>query len=317
MENCVIRHDKAENVLLESKADLIVSSPPYGIGKSYESLKTLDDYTKWAETLIPVLKKNLKPNGAICWQVGTHVGENGEYVPLDIVYAPIFMKNGFTLKNRIVWKFGSGLHSDSRFSGRYEVMLWFVLDPKQYTFNLDPVRIDSKEPGKRAYKGPNKGSLSGNPLGKNPADVWLIVADEWEREEWTFPNVKSNHPEKRNEHPCQFPIELAERCILACSNVGDLIYDPFAGTGSTGCAAMFHERKFVGVDMNTDYIAIAHERIAAAVAGTLKTRKIGTPIQSASTSAKTRQIPEEWREIREEQSKKRRLYPQWKKEDKE
>lgn len=133
--------------------------------------------------------------------------------------------------------------------------------------------------------------------------------------EWNFPNVKSNHPEKRSEHPCQYPIELAERCVLAFSNENDVILDPFCGTGSTGCAAAFHNREFIGVDTNMEFINIAKERIASALDGTLKTRQIGTPIQEASASTKTRQIPEEWKSIREEQTKKPRLYPQYKEED--
>jgi len=193
--------------------------------------------------------------------------------------------------------------------------LWFVLDNTNYTFNLDNIRIDSKEPGKRSYKGPNKGKLSGNPLGKNPSDVWTIIMDEWERGEFDFPNVKSNHPEKEKTHPCQFPIELAERCILLFSNENDIVLDPFVGTGSTGCACVFHKRQFIGIDINKEFIDIARKRIDNVINGTLKTRKIGTPIQEASLSTKTRQIPEEWNIIRQEQTKKPRLYPQWKKED--
>lgn len=211
MDKCLLVQGKFEEAGFSKKVDLIISSPPYGIGKSYEGFETLENYVLWAEKIVPIMKAHLSPKGAICWQVGTHSGKDGEYIPLDIIYAPIFMKHGFTLKNRIVWKFGSGLHSDYRLSGRYETVLWFVLDVKNYTFNLDPIRINSKEPGKRSYKGPNKGKLSGNPLGKNPSDVWTIMLDEWEKGEWDFPNVKSNHPEKRNEHPCQYPIELAER----------------------------------------------------------------------------------------------------------
>lgn len=306
---------KIEDINLPQLVDLIVSSPPYGIGKSYEGCETLENYRTWAQKLIPILKGMLQPNGAICWQVGTHVGEKGEYMPLDILYTPIFLANGFTLKNRIMWKFGSGLHSKHRLSGRYETVLWFVLDNNNYTFNLDPIRAASKEPGKRSYKGPNKGKLSGNPLGKNPSDVWTIIMDEWERGEFCFPNVKSNHPEKQKEHPCQFPIELAERCVLAFSRENDIVLDPFVGTGSTGCASIFHNRQFIGVDVEDKFIAIARKRIDSAIEGTLKTRKIGTPIQEAKSTAKTRQIPDEWKPIREKQSKKRRLYPQWKDED--
>jgi DNA modification methylase len=141
------------------------------------------------------------------------------------------------------------------------------------------------------------------------------MMEEWERAEWAFPNVKSNHPEKEKEHPCQFPIELAERCILAFSNEGNVIMDPFVGTGSTGCAAVFHNRKFVGVDAISKFVDIARLRISSAAEGTLKTREMGTPIQKASENAKTRQMPEEWKKIREEQTKKPRIYPQWKDED--
>lgn len=315
MEKGLLLTGKIEDTKCPELVNLIVSSPPYGIGKSYEGFETIENYKAWAQKLVPLLKEMLLPNGAICWQVGTHVGKNGEYLPLDVIYIPIFLENGFVLKNRIIWKFGSGLHSNTRLSGRYETVLWFVRDNSNYTFNLDPIRISSKEPGKRSYKGPNKGKLSGNPLGKNPSDVWKIIQDEWEEGEFDFPNVKSNHPEKEKDHPCQYPVELAERCILAFSNENDIVLDPFVGTGSTGCASVFHKRRFIGIDMSKEFIAIAIKRIDSAIEGTLKTRKIGTPIQESSTSTKTRQMPEEWKSVRVEQSKKPRLYPQWKKED--
>ena len=95
----------------------------------------------------------------------------------------------------------------------------------------------------------------------------------------------------------------------------DIIFDPFVGTGSTGCAAVFHNRRFVGIDISSDFLDIARTRISNAIDGTLKTRPIGMHIQKASINAKTRQIPKEWKEVRDEQTKKPRLYPQWKKED--
>jgi adenine-specific DNA-methyltransferase len=299
----------------EKSIDLIISSPPYGIGKSYESWSDIKTYKEWAEKVIIKIKNVLKTSGSVCWQVGTYSGKNGEYIPLDIEYAPIFMKHNFILKNRLIWKFGHGLHSNTRLSGRYEVLLWFVLDSDSYTFNLDTIRIQSKEPGKKSFKGPNKGNLSGNPLGKNPSDVWTIMMDEWEKGIWDFPNVKSNHPEKIKEHPCQFPVELAERCVLAFSNENDTVLDPFSGVGTTGVASTFHNRKYVGIDKESHFINISMERIKDAKAGTLKTRKIGTLIQKASKTTKTRQVPKEWKSIIEEQNKKPRLYPQYKDED--
>jgi hypothetical protein len=201
--------------------------------------------------------------------------------------------------------------SDKRLSGRYETVSWFVADNGDYVFNLDPIRILSKEPAKLAYKGENKGSLSGNPLGKNPSDVWKLMMDEWEQSMWDFPNVKANHMEKDHAHPCQFPVELAERCVLAFSNPNALVLDPFCGTGSTGIAAVFHDRRFTGIDLDPVFVEIARVRIASALDGTLKTRKIGTLIKEAGTGAKTKKYPEEWKPILDAQKSKKRIYQQY------
>jgi len=189
--------------------DLVVTSPPYDIGKSYETRMPLEEYIAWQERIIRKIYLRLKDHGSICWEVGNYVN-NGEIVPLDIALAPIFHNLNMHLRNRIIWHFGHGLHSKKRFSGRYEVILWYTKSD-DYTFNLDAVRIPSKYPGKRHFKGPNKGKLSGNPLGKNPEDVWEI------------PNVKGNHIEKTI-HPCQFPVGLIERLVLALSNEGNLVF---------------------------------------------------------------------------------------------
>ena len=149
---------------------------------------------------------------------------------MDIVYYDLFKNRGLKLRNRIIWHFEHGLHASRRFSGRYESILWFTKG-KKYTFNLDSVRVPSKYPGKRNWKGPHKGQPSGNPLGKNPSDYWKVILQDWEREIWDIPNVKANHPEK-TVHPCQFPVELIERCVLALTNEGDWVLDPYSGVGS-------------------------------------------------------------------------------------
>ena len=131
---------------------------------------------------------------------------------------------GLKLRNRIIWRFNHGLHCKKRFSGRYETILWFTKND-EYVFNLDPVRVPSKYPGKRHFKGPKRGQLSGNPLGKNPSDIWDVVQQDWEDEVWDIPNVKANHPEK-TEHPCQFPVELVQRCVLALTQPGGSRFRP-------------------------------------------------------------------------------------------
>src|SRR5262249_10936386 len=153
--------------------DLIVSSPPYFIGKAYDRSRSCADFVSEHERVVPQLIRVLKPGGSLCWQVGNHT-DGSAVVSLDILAYPVVSKNqSLVLRNRIVWHFEHGLHSKTRFSGRHETMLWFTKGDN-YQFDLDAVRVPQKYPGKRHYKGPNKGAFSGNPLGKNPGDVWSV-----------------------------------------------------------------------------------------------------------------------------------------------
>lgn len=249
--------------LPDEKMKLIVTSPPYNLGKSYESKAPLEVYLEEQREVIDECVRLLHPQGSICWQVGNYV-EEGEITPLDTLLYPIFKRLGLKLRNRIIWHFGHGLHCTNRLSGRYETVNWWTKGDR-YTWNLDPIRTPSKYPGKRYFKGPNVGKLSGNPKGKNPSDVWI------------FPNVKSNHPEKTS-HPCQFPVELVERLVLSMTNPGDAVFDPYMGVGSSIIAALMHDRKAYGCDIVPEYVKITHERIEQLYAGTLRTRPMGKPI---------------------------------------
>jgi DNA modification methylase len=275
------------------KFDLIITSPPYNIGKEYESSKSIEEYLSEQESVISKMLSMLSDNGSICWQVGNHVNKKTkEIFPLDIFYYSIFKKYNLVLRNRIVWHFGHGLHASTRFSGRYETILWFTKNTDKYIFNLDDVRIRSKYPGKRHYKGPNKGELSGNPKGKNPSDVWKIVLQDWEKEIWDIPNVNSNHREK-TDHPCQYPIELVERCILALSDEGGWILDPYAGVGSTLLAAYKNNRNAVGIELFDKYIKIGKQRLKLLKQGKLSFRNIDQPIYD-HTKSHLSKLPEEF-----------------------
>lgn len=245
--------------------DLIVTSPPYNIGKAYEKKTSLENYLEWQKRIIDELIPRLKDSGSICWQVGNFV-DNGEIIPLDIEFAPIFKEHKLKMRNRIIWHFGHGLHNKRRFSGRYETVLWYT-KTDDYVFNLDAVRIPPKYPGKKYFKGPKAGQYSSNPLGKNPDDVWND--NDIPDDVWNIPNVKSNHPEKTN-HPCQFPVGLIERLILATTNKGALIFDPFAGVASAGVAAAIHERRFIGCEIDKGYAEIGKSRIQDALDGKAK-----------------------------------------------
>jgi DNA modification methylase len=270
---------------------LIISSPPYNIGKTYEKQTNLEDYLQWQERIIAELCRTLCDNGSIVWQIGNYV-EKGEVFPLDIYFYPVFKKMGLRLRNRIIWHFEHGLHASKRFSGRYETALWFTKSD-DYVFNLDSVRVPSKYPGKLHYKGKKIGQPSGNPLGKNPSDYWTLLCSEWESGRIDIPNVKSNHPEKTI-HPCQFPIELIERFVLALTNPNDWVLDPFGGVGSTVIAAIKHLRKGMMIDKEVEYITIAKQRISDFENGTLKIRPLGKPIHMPSGREKVAQIPLSW-----------------------
>jgi adenine-specific DNA-methyltransferase len=246
---------------------LVVTSPPYNIGKTYESRSPLSSYVDAQARVISECVRLLHPRGSLCWQVGNHV-QNGEIVPLDIVLHPVFQDHGLKLRNRIVWHFEHGLHCSKRLSGRYETILWFTKGD-DYVFNLDPIRVPSKYPAKKYFKGPKAGQLSCNPLGKNPGDVWI------------FPNVKNNHVEK-TVHPCQFPVELVERLVLSLTSPEGCVFDPYMGVGSAVVAAAMHGRAGYGCDIVREYVEIAEQRFQALRSGNLRTRPMTRPVYDPS-----------------------------------
>lgn len=276
---------------------LAVSSPPYNIRKPYErnDNRTYDEYIEWQRVVLDAMMPALTPDASVCWQVGTYMADS-EVFPLDVPFISIFRDLGFQLRNRIIWRYNFGHNADKRFSGRYETVLWFSRS-ETYTFNLDPVRVPQLYPGKRhsKAKGAKGGTPSGNPLGKNPSDYWEFSAIEDFKNNpvWDVPNVKANHPE-HTDHPCQFPVELAERCVLALSNPGDTVLDPFIGTGATAIAAVKHGRNAIGIDRHQPYLEIAEERLAQLKAGTLPLRPLGMPVRRPRPTERVAQVPDEW-----------------------
>ncbi len=277
--------------LPDASFKLIVSSPPYNLGKKYEKQTGLNEYLEWQKNVIKELYRVASLDGSIVWQIGNYVSD-GEIFPLDIYFYPIFKALGMQLRNRIVWHFDHGLHASNRFSGRYEVLLWFT-KTKEYTFNLDPVRVPSKYPGKRHFKGDKIGQPSGNPLGKNPSDYWTLICQEWEDGIMEIPNVKANHPEKTS-HPCQFPIELVERCVLALTDEGDWVLDPFAGVGTSLIASIRHGRRGMLIERDHGYVSMATQRTIDFYNGTLRIRPLGKPVHKPTGKEKVAQVPVEW-----------------------
>lgn len=274
----------------DETCDLIITSPPYCIGKEYEDkTEDLAAFVAQQEKTVEDIYRILKVGGSVCWQVGYHVAEQ-EIIPLDFYVYQVFSECSkkhdipLKLRNRIIWTFGHGLNPSQRFSGRHETILWFTKG-EEYSFDLDSVRMPQKYPGKRAYRGNKKGEFSGNPLGKNPTDVWDI------------PNVKANHVEK-TEHPCQFPVAIPARFIKALTPKNGVILDPYMGSGTTGVAAVLEDRRFIGAEILDKYYDIATDRIQQAIDGTVRVRP-DVPVCEPNTSMAVARLPEEFRIARE------------------
>jgi adenine-specific DNA-methyltransferase len=277
--NAIVFHGDCLDLLADipdRSIRLIVTSPPYNIGKRYERRLKFDEYLDGQRRVIKECGRVLADDGSICWQVGNFVDDN-EIIPLDIALWPAFRDLGLKMRNRIVWHFEHGLHCSRRFSGRHETIVWYTRSD-DYVFNLDAVRVPQKYPGKKHFKGPKAGLYSCNPLGKNPGDVWII------------PNVKHNHVEKTI-HPCQFPVELVERLVLAMTNRGDWVLDPYAGVGTSIAAAVRQQRKGAGAEVDARYVEIARRRVTAAHEGRLRTRPMARPVYQPTGRERTAQKP--------------------------
>jgi adenine-specific DNA-methyltransferase len=233
--------------LPDESVDLVVSSPPYNLGKEYESRVALAHYIEEQREVLAECVRALKPSGSLFWQIGAY-SDKGTLIPLDVRFFPVLEDLGLKPRNRIMWVRQHGLHARRKFSTRHETILWFTKSDK-YVFNLDPVRVPQKYQGKTFHKGDRHGELSCNPAGKNPGDLW------------SFRNVKHNH-EERTIHPCQFPEDLIARIVLATTNAGDVVLDPYMGTGTTAVVARDFDRHFVGAEIDETYHDVASRRLS-------------------------------------------------------
>lgn len=233
--------------LPSESVDLIVSSPPYNLGKEYEAKRALDIYLDEQREVLAECARVLRATGSLFWQTGAF-SDRGILIPLDIRFFPILESLGLIPRNRIMWVRQHGLHATRKFSSRHETILWFAKSG-DYTFNLDAIRVPQKWQNKRHYRGERKGELSCNPQGKNPGDIWI------------FRNVKHNH-EEQTVHPCQFPEDIIARVVLACTNEGDVVLDPYMGAGTVAIVARDHQRRFLGAETDPLYYNVAQRRLS-------------------------------------------------------
>jgi adenine-specific DNA-methyltransferase len=158
--------------LPDKSIDLVVSSPPYNLGKEYETKQALEIYLEQQTIILRECSRVLKNTGSLFWQVGAF-SDRGMLIPLDIRFFPILESCGLIPRNRIIWGRQHGLHAKKKFSCRHETILWFTKSDT-YKFNLDPIRVPQKYQNKKHFRGNRKGELSCNPDGKNPGDIWTM-----------------------------------------------------------------------------------------------------------------------------------------------
>ena len=241
-DNAVIMN-KLENS--DFKVNLTVTSPPYNIGKEYENNLSVENYIAWSKSWIQSVYNITKDNGSFWLNIG-YLKVNGKGKAIPITYL-LWDKIDFYLMQEIVWNYGAGVTAKKFFAPRNEKFLFYIKNEADYIFNLDEVRDKNvKYPNQK-----KNGKLRCNPLGKNPTDVWK------------FPKVTSGEKrssKERTSHPAQYPLGIIDRVVKVSSNLMDVVFDPFSGSGTTGIAAHGNYRIYIGVEISKDYCDLSIRR---------------------------------------------------------
>jgi site-specific DNA-methyltransferase (adenine-specific) len=229
--------------------DLVFADPPFNIGYKYdvyEDRKAYDDYYAWTAEWMAACKSVLKPTGSFWIAIGDEYAAEIKIIARDL---------DLHLRNWVIWHYTFGQATKSKFARSHAHLFYFVMDPRVFTFNADDVRIPSARQTTYA-------DLRANPKGKVPDDTW------------SFSRVCGTFKERVQWHPCQMPEKVLERVVVSTSNAGDVVLDPFSGSGTTLAVAARLGRHWFGTDISDDYVANASQRIADTLAGRRETTDI-------------------------------------------
>jgi len=243
--------------LSDESINLVFADPPFNIGYEYDhydDARSKADYLAWTERWLAQVRRLLTPDGAFFLAIGD------EYVAeLKIRIDAL----GLTMRNWIVWHYTFGVNCTHKFNRSHAHILYYVVDPKRFTFNASEIRVPSARQTTYADR-------RANPKGKLPDDTWVLRPQEDERffgagtDTWYVSRVCGTFKE-RGDHPCQMPVALLERIIRVASNPGDVVLDPFAGSGTTLAAAKRLGRDYLGVELSENYAAKIEERLQQTV----------------------------------------------------
>lgn len=220
----------------DKSIDLVFADPPFNIGVKYDihnDNMPYDDYYSWSEKWIKEIYRLLKNNGSVYIAIGDEFAAE-----INI----ILKKTGFFFRNWIIWYYTFGQNQRKKFNRAHTHILYFTKDKNEFIFNDKNIRIPSARQliynDKRA-----------NPEGKIPDDVWQ------------FSRVCGTFKERLGLHPCQMPESVIERIINVSSNEGDIILDPFGGTGTTAVVAKRLNRQYITIEISKDYYDLILKRL--------------------------------------------------------
>ena len=280
--NDVIQGDCVNRLaeLPDACVDLAFADPPFNIGYEYDHYddrRKKTDYLDWSEKWLAAVRRILKPTGTFYVAIGDeYVAELK--VRLDAL--------GLTMRNWIVWHYTFGVNCTKKFNRSHAHLLYYVVDPKRFTFNADAIRVPSARQTTYADR-------RANPVGKLPDDTWVLRPQEDEQffrpedDTWYVARVCGTFKE-RGTHPCQMPLALLERIVRVSSNPGDLVLDPFAGSGTTLVAAKKLGRDYLGIELSKNYATRVRDRLKrVAVSEEPTERQIPTNGKRRSVSSRT------------------------------
>lgn len=247
--------------LEEGSVDLAFADPPFNIGYDYDvyhdRLET-ESYLDWTKRWTKAVQRVLKPSG-IFW-----VAIGDEYA----AEMKLILQNdlGMTCRGWIVWYYTFGVHCVKKFARSHAHLFYFLKDPDNHTFNADAIRVPSARMTTYA-------DARANPKGRIPDDTWILRPQDYpegfqpNEDTWYFPRVAGTFKERAGFHGCQMPEQLLGRIIRLCSNPGEVVLDPFAGSGTTLAVAKKLDRRYLGCDLSQDYVDKISERLANIMPG--------------------------------------------------
>ncbi|PHR96392.1 MAG: site-specific DNA-methyltransferase [Blastopirellula sp.] len=237
--------------------DLAFADPPFNIGYKYDvydDRKSADDYLAWSKQWITEVVRVLKPNGSFWLAIGDEFAAELKVMATREL--------GLTCRSWVVWYYTFGVNCKYKFTRSHAHIFYFVKDAKDFTFNADDPELRIPSARMLVY-----GDKRANPKGRLPDDTWILrpqdIPESFQADEdtWHFPRVAGTFKERAGFHGCQMPEQLMGRIIRSCSNPGETVFDPFAGSGTTLAVAKKMGRDYLGFELSKDYVKLIKKRL--------------------------------------------------------